>query len=124
MPRGDIALLSQSGNMALHIITEATLKTQKGFSYYIGVGNEADIKFHEYLEFLAADEGTRAIVIYVEGLSDGRRFLQQAYLVAPRKPIVLLKSGRSTKGRRSAGSHTGALAGFSGGDDGVPARRS
>ncbi|MBN1772238.1 MAG: acetate--CoA ligase family protein [Deltaproteobacteria bacterium] len=113
VPRGDIALLSQSGNMALHLITEAALKTQKGFSYYIGVGNEADIKFHEYLEFLAADPGTRAIVIYVEGLSDGRRFLQQAYLASRDKPIVLLKSGRSSKGRRSAGSHTGALAGIS-----------
>ena len=113
VPRGDIALLSQSGNMALHLITEATLKTQKGFSYYVGVGNEADIKFHEYLEFFAADPGTRAIVIYVEGLSDGRRFLQQAYLASRDKPIVLLKSGRSSKGRRAAGSHTGALAGIS-----------
>ena len=113
VPRGDIALLSQSGNMALHLITEAALKTQKGFSYYVGVGNEADIKFHEYLEFFAADPGTRAIVIYVEGLSDGRRFLQQAYLASRDKPIVLLKSGRSSKGRRAAGSHTGALAGIS-----------
>jgi acetyltransferase len=113
VPRGDLALLSQSGNMALHLITEAQLKSQKGFSYYVGVGNEADIKFHEYLEFFTADEETRAIIMYVEGVSDGRRFLQQARTTSITKPIVLLKSGRSTKGSRSAGSHTGALAGIS-----------
>jgi len=113
VPKGDIALLSQSGNMALHLITEARLKSQKGFSYYVGVGNEADIKFHEYLEFFTADPKTRAILMYVEGMSDGRRFLQQAHHTTREKPIILLKSGRSTKGGRSVGSHTGALAGIS-----------
>ncbi len=113
VPKGDLALLSQSGNMALHVITEARLKTQKGFSYYIGVGNEADIHFDEYLDFLTTDPETRAIVMYVEGMSDGRRFLQQAHRTTLRKPIVLLKSGRSAKGSQSAGSHTGALAGIS-----------
>jgi acetyltransferase len=99
--------------MALHLITEAQLKSQKGFSYYVGVGNEADIKFHEYLEFFTADPKTKAVVMYVEGMSDGRRFLQQAYRTTRKKPIVLLKSGRSSKGSKSAGSHTGALAGIS-----------
>ncbi len=113
VPKGDLALLSQSGNMALHVITEARLKSQKGFSYYVGVGNEADIKFHEYLEFFTEDPKTRALVMYVEGMSDGRRFLQQAYQTTSKKPIVLLKSGRSEKGSQSAGSHTGALAGIS-----------
>jgi len=113
VPKGDLALISQSGNMALHIITEARLKSQKGFSYYVGVGNEADIKFHEYLEFFTADSKTKAIVMYVEGMSDGRRFLQQAYKTTCVKPIILLKSGRSAKGSKSAGSHTGALAGIS-----------
>ncbi|MFC2167046.1 acetate--CoA ligase family protein, partial [Acidobacteriota bacterium] len=113
VPKGDLALISQSGNMALHIITEARLKSQKGFSYYVGVGNEADIKFHEYLEFFTSDSKTKAIVMYVEGMSDGRRFLQQAYRTTCVKPIILLKSGRSTKGSKSVGSHTGALAGIS-----------
>ena len=92
VPKGDLALLSQSGNMALHLITEAELKSQKGFSYYVGVGNEADIKFHEYLEFFADDPRTRAIMLYVEGMSEGREFLQEAYRVCLKKPIVLLKS--------------------------------
>ncbi len=113
VPKGDIALLSQSGNMALSIITEAKLKSRKGFSYYVGVGNEADIKFHEYLEFFRQDDNTRAILMYVEGMREGRKFLQQAYTTTQEKPIVLLKSGRSRAGKRSAGSHTGALAGIS-----------
>lgn len=113
VPKGDIALLSQSGNMALGLITEAKLKSRKGFSYYVGVGNEADIKFHEYLEFFRQDPDTRAILMYVEGMREGRAFLQQAYVTTQEKPIILLKSGRSTTGKRSAGSHTGALAGIS-----------
>ncbi len=112
-PRGDIALLTQSGNMALTLITEAKLKSRKGFTYYVGVGNEADIRFHEYLEFFRRDPDTRAILMYVEGMRDGRKFLQQAYRTTQEKPVVLLKSGRSSTGKRSAGSHTGALAGMS-----------
>jgi acetyltransferase len=113
VPRGDIALLSQSGNMALTLITEAAIKSQKGFSYYVGVGNEADVQFHEYLEFFQQDPDTRAILMYVEGMRDGREFLRQAHETSRIKPIIMLKSGRSDTGRRSAGSHTGALAGMS-----------
>lgn len=112
-PKGEIALLTQSGNMALTLITEAKLKSRSGFSYYVGVGNEADIAFHEYLEHFRNDPQTRAILMYVEGMRDGRRFLQQAYNTTIEKPVVLLKSGRSATGKRSAGSHTGALAGIS-----------
>jgi acetyltransferase len=112
-PKGDIALLTQSGNMALTLITEAKIKSLKGFSYYVGVGNEADIKFHEYLEFFRQDPGTKAVLMYVEGLHDGRKFVQQAQKTALEKPIILLKSGRSSTGKKSAGSHTGALAGIS-----------
>ncbi len=112
-PKGDIALLTQSGNMALTLITEAKIKSRKGFSYYVGVGNEADLKFHEYLEFFRKDPATNAVLMYVEGMRNGREFLQQAQKTTLEKPIVLLKSGRSSTGKRSAGSHTGALAGIS-----------
>ena len=112
-PKGDIALLTQSGNMALTLITEAKIKSRKGFSYYVGVGNEADIQFHEYLEFFQHDPDTKTILMYVEGLRNGREFLQQAQKTTLEKPIVLLKSGRSLTGKKSAGSHTGALAGIS-----------
>jgi acetyltransferase len=112
-PRGGIALICQSGNMALTLITEAMIRKHEGFTYYIGVGNEADIKFHEYLEFFRNDPETKSILMYVEGMSEGRKFLQQAYNTTKQKPIVLLKSGRSISGKRSAGSHTGSLAGIS-----------
>ena len=112
-PRGDIALVSQSGNMALSLFNEAMLKSHKGFSYYVGVGNELDIRFHEYLDFFKNDPRTRAVLFYVEGMRDGRRFLQEAYKTTLHKPIILLKSGRSSTGQMSAGSHTGALAGIS-----------
>ena len=112
-PKGNIALISQSGNMALSLFTEAKLKSRDGFSYYVGVGNELDIKFHEYLEFFRDDPDTKAILMYVEGMREGRRFLQEAYKTTLHKPIVMLKSGRSSTGQMSAGSHTGALAGMS-----------
>jgi acetyltransferase len=105
--------------MALTLITEARVKSRKGFSYYVGVGNEADIKFNEYLEFFRKDKDTRAILMYVEGMRDGRRFLQEAYKTTIKKPIILLKSGRSSTGKQSAGSHTGALAGISEVSDGA-----
>ena len=111
-PEGSIALLCQSGNMALTLITEATIRKHGGFTYYVGVGNESDIKFHEYLAFFRNDPDTKAILMYVEGMSQGREFLQEAYNTSIEKPIILLKSGRSDKGRKSAGSHTGSLAGM------------
>lgn len=113
VPAGSIALLSQSGNMALTLMTHARLRSLQGFSYYVGVGNEADIKFHEYLEYFKNDPHTKAILMYVEGMRQGREFLVEAHKTSEVKPIVLLKSGRSDTGRRSAGSHTGALAGMS-----------
>ncbi len=113
VPQGSIALLTQSGNIALNLIIEAGLKSQTGFNYYVGVGNEADIKFHEYLEYFTEDPDTKVILMYVEGLREGRRFLQQASRTTQVKPIVLYKSGRSAKGSKSAGAHTGALAGIS-----------
>lgn len=111
-PKGNIALLCQSGNMALTLITEAMIGKHGGFTYYVGVGNESDIKFHEYLEFFRNDPETRSILMYVEGMSEGRKFLQEAYKTSIEKPIILLKSGRSATGKRSAGSHTGSLAGM------------
>ena len=113
VPHGSIALLTQSGNIALNLIIEAGLKSQTGFNYYVGIGNEADLKFHEYLEYFTEDPGTKVILMYVEGLREGRKFLEQASRTTQVKPIVLYKSGRSAKGSKSAGSHTGALAGIS-----------
>ncbi len=112
-PKGNIALLCQSGNMALTLITEAMIRKHEGFTYYVGVGNESDVKFHEYLDYFTKDPATKAVLMYVEGMSQGREFLQQAYQTTKKKPVILLKSGRSATGKKSAGSHTGSLAGMS-----------
>ncbi|RZV06369.1 acetyltransferase [Natrinema hispanicum] len=111
VPEGNLALLCQSGNMAISLFTEAATREGVGFSHYVGVGNEADLQFHEYLPFFDDDPETDAIVCYVEGMSDGRAFLEQARDVTTDTPIVVLKSGRSDVGKRSASSHTGSLAG-------------
>lgn len=108
---GGIGLLSQSGNMALSLVTEAQANGHVGLSTYVGIGNEADIRFHEYLEYLGEDANTQAVIAYVEGMKDGRCFLQTLRDVARRKPVVIYKSGRTVAGRSSAQSHTGALAG-------------
>jgi acetate---CoA ligase (ADP-forming) len=108
--KGGIGLLSQSGNVALSLVTEAEDNGHLGFSIYAGVGNESDIRLDEYLDFLAADENTKVIVAYIEGLKNGRKFLTALRRVTRRKPVVVYKSGRSSAGRGSAKSHTGALA--------------
>ncbi|RLM88671.1 hypothetical protein D3D02_11160 [Halobellus sp. Atlit-38R] len=113
VPEGGLALLCQSGNMAISLFTEAATRNKVGYSHYVGVGNEADLKFHEYLPYLDSDPETDAVVCYIEGMSDGRAFLQAAREVTPEMPIITLKSGRSDAGKRSASSHTGSLAGDS-----------
>ena len=111
--RGSIAILSQSGNLALSLITEMSVRSHLGVSAYVGVGNEADIRFHEYLNYFRDDPDTRVIVVFADGMKDGRKFLQVAKQTVEEKPIVLLRSGRSELGRKAARSHTGALAGLS-----------
>jgi acetate---CoA ligase (ADP-forming) len=108
---GGIGLLSQSGNMALSLVTEAQANGQVGLSTYVGIGNESDIRFHEYLEYMRTDAGTQAVIAYVEGMKDGQSFLATLRRVTREKPVVIYKSGRTSAGRSSAQSHTGALAG-------------
>lgn len=108
--RGHLALLVQSGNTALSLLTRAA-ERGGGVAVCVGVGNEADIRFDEYLDWLEGDADTRAILMYVDGFRDGRRFLATARRVSRTKPIVLLKGGRSEAGRAATQSHTGALAG-------------
>jgi len=111
VPAGRIALLSQSGNVSLQFMIESMRRSRVGFSVVIGVGNESDIKFDEYLRFLADEPNTTAIAMYVEGFRAGRRFLEVAQEVAMQKPVIMLKGGATVRGKVAARSHTGALAG-------------
>ena len=107
---GRLALLAQSGNMSLTLLNDAVDRPGEGFSVVIGVGNEADIAFHEYLELLAADPGIGAILIHAESFRQGAKFLETARRVSRTTPIVVLKGGRTRSGDQAARSHTGAVA--------------
>jgi len=107
---GHLAIVSQSGNVALDLMTSAAAGPV-GVSIYVGPGNESDVAFHEILEFLGGHEPTRAIVLYLEGVGDGRALYETACRVTATTPIVVLKGGRSDAGERAARSHTGSVAG-------------
>ncbi|MFC7199736.1 acetate--CoA ligase family protein [Halospeciosus flavus] len=113
VPEGNLALLCQSGNMAIGLFTEAADRDGAGFSHYVGVGNESDLHFDEYLPFFVDHDETDAVVLYVEGMEDGRAFLETTSQVTTDLPIIALKSGRTEAGKQSASSHTGSLAGDS-----------
>jgi acyl-CoA synthetase (NDP forming) len=112
VPAGPIALLSQSGNMALTFVQLAREKGL-GMSKLITVGNAADLRIPEYLEYLQADPDTRVIVAYLEGFEagEGRTIWELMRRLPNPKPVVMLKPGETESGRRAALSHTGALAG-------------
>ncbi|MDR0480159.1 MAG: acetate--CoA ligase family protein [Burkholderiaceae bacterium] len=108
---GNIGLLSQSGNMALSLVTEGQANGDIGFSTYVGIGNESDIRFDEYIDYFADDENTSVLVGYVEGVKNGTAFVNALRRMTRKKAVVLYKSGRTSAGVSSAKSHTGALAG-------------
>ncbi len=111
VPAGRIALLSQSGNVSLQFMIESMRRSRIGFSMVIGVGNEVDLRFDEYLDYLGNEPNTTAIAMHVEGFRRGRKFLEVAERVSAKKPVILLKGGATVRGRAAARSHTGALAG-------------
>lgn len=108
--KGPLALVSQSGNFGGHILQRGAARGI-GFSKYVSSGNEADLHLEDYIEYFAEDEQTRVIGAYIEGLRDGRRFLELARKIIEKKPIIVMKVGRTVEGRQAAQSHTGALAG-------------
>jgi acetyltransferase len=111
MPRtGDIAFVSQSGAVVAAVIDWAR-GAGVGFSRMVSLGNGADVDETELLAEMAGDPQSRVITGYLEGVADGRAFLQVAARAARRKPLIMLKVGRGEGGARAVASHTGALAG-------------
>ena len=109
-PLGDIAFVSQSGAMITAIVDWAQPR-DIGFSHVVSLGDMADVDFGDMLDYLAADAATRAILLYVEGITHGRKFMSAARATARGKPVLVLKAGHSEAGARAAQSHTGMLAG-------------
>ncbi|MFN8556180.1 MAG: CoA-binding protein [Dehalococcoidia bacterium] len=112
MPRqsGDVAFVSQSGANAGDFVRLAAARGVR-FSKVVSYGNAADLNECDFYEYAAADPQTRAVFGYLEGVRDGRRFVRVLRAAARRKPVVILKGGRTASGARAAASHTGSLAG-------------
>jgi len=107
---GNIAFITQSG--ALGIALMGWTVTEKiGLSAVVSVGNKADIDDSDLLSWFRKDENTNVVLIYMEGIADGRKFMREAQLTTQFKPIIVLKAGRSKKGMAAASSHTGSMAG-------------
>lgn len=108
--QGSIGFFSQSGALCLAVLDRA-LPDGIGFSKFISMGNKADITDTDIMLALSEDDHTKVILGYIEGLSDGRKFMEVARMVSRKKPVIILKSGITTSGAKAASSHTGALAG-------------
>jgi acyl-CoA synthetase (NDP forming) len=110
IPRGNIGVISQSGGFAMHILRSG-MEMGAGFSKFVSVGNEADLHFEDFLEYFEQDDDTRVITGYIEGLRKGKNFFRLAQEITKKKPIVVMKVGRTETGAKAARSHTSAIAG-------------
>ncbi len=107
---GGIGFISHSGAFAAAVIDWAR-EQGFGFSQIVSLGNQADVNETDVLPEVAKDEHTRVIALYMESVSDGKKFVQAASEVTKHKPVIALKVGRFEAGQKAAASHTGALAG-------------
>lgn len=108
--RGNLALLSQSGAIVVAMLDWAEAR-EIGFSVVASMGDMADVDMGDLLDYLAADPNTRAILMYLEQVTDARKFMSAARSAARGKPVIAVKAGRSAQAARAAASHTGALTG-------------
>jgi acetyl-CoA synthetase (ADP-forming) len=107
---GPTAFISQSGTMGDYLFEVAQAKGY-GFAHFVSSGNQASLDVCDYLDYLADDEETRAIALYLEGVQEGRRFLEAARRAGMHKPVLAYKVGRTDVGARAAASHTASLTG-------------
>ena len=107
---GNLAFIAQSGALTTAMLDWAHSK-QIGFSHFISLGNAADVDFGDLLDYLAREPETRAILLYIESITNARKFMSAARTAARAKPVIVVKSGRTDASARAAHSHSGALAG-------------
>jgi acetyl coenzyme A synthetase (ADP forming)-like protein len=107
---GSVAIITQSGALGLGMIGKTAIE-HLGLSCIVSVGNKSDLDEADLLEYLIPQEQTRLIFIYIEGVQDGRKLIKVLSAATKKKPVIVLKSGRSERGAIAAASHTGSLAG-------------
>ncbi len=107
---GDIAFITQSGALGL-LTMDSVSMYNVGFSAFINLGNRVDVNENELLDYFGQDDKSKVVILYIESFRDGREFMRIARKVSKRKPIVVLKAGRTARGGKAASLHTGALGG-------------
>ena len=108
--KGGLAFVAQSGAVIVGVVDWAEPRGI-GFSHLVSIGDMADVDFADTLDYLAADPETTAILLYVEAITNARKFMSAARAAARVKPVIVMKAGRHAEGARAAASHTGAMAG-------------
>ena len=107
---GKLAFISQSGAICTAIL-DLSLKEEIGFSHFVSIGSMLDVDFGDLIDYLGSDSEVKSILLYMENLTNFRKFMSAARAVSRIKPVVVLKAGRSSAAAKAAASHTGALAG-------------
>ncbi len=108
--KGGMAFISQSGALCSAVL-DWSVKEHVGFSYFVSIGEMVDIGFHDLIDYFGNDSDTKAILIYMETMTQARRFMSAARSFARTKPIIVLKVGRSQEGAKAALYHTGSITG-------------
>ena len=110
---GNLAFVAQSGAILTAVLDWATTR-EIGFSYFLSLGDMVDVDFGDILDYLAADVNTRAILLYIESITNARKFMSAARAAARLKPVIVVKGVRFAESAQAAASHTGAMAGIDG----------
>ncbi|MDQ7779169.1 MAG: acetate--CoA ligase family protein [Planctomycetota bacterium] len=108
MSPGSISIIAQSGGVA-EVVNQRLAELGHGFRMYASPGNACDISIPELLEYLGNDPGTKVIILHIESLAEPRRLMEIASRIVPHKPILGMKTGRTSEGARAVSSHTGGL---------------
>jgi acetyltransferase len=110
MPRqGNIAFISQSGALCTSVLDWA-MEGKIGFSQFVSIGNSLDVEFGDLIDYFGEDENTHCIILYIESITNARKFMTAARAFARKKPIIVYKAGRFPESAQVAASHTGAMA--------------
>jgi acetyltransferase len=109
-PAGGVGIVSQSGALG-GVLLGCAQQRKLGISKFISYGNGSDLSQVDFLRYLAADDETKVVAVYIESVSDGRQFMEALSECARRKPVLAIKAGRTSAGKRATASHTGSLAG-------------
>jgi acyl-CoA synthetase (NDP forming) len=108
--RGSVAVITQSGHLG-EVISEELAANWVGIRSLVGTGNQADVSVEDLLGYFADDDYTNVVAVYLEGVLDGRRFMRESAKATGKKPVVVLKVGKTDAGARAALTHTASLAG-------------